>query len=72
MCFDGDLLCRDALTGGDIAHVGSPTERQTIEAGIVRVLWNFDLRVAGSTNMTVGCYLDVNQYDIDNSGMYSN
>ena len=68
---EGDLLCREALTDGGIAHIGSSTEQQTIEVGIVRILWNFDMRVAGSTNMTVGCYLDVTQYNIDDSGMYS-
>ena len=53
---DGEKLCQKALNAGKQAYIGSTSEFETIEAGVVRILWDFDLRVRGRTNMSEGNY----------------
>ena len=66
---DGDKLCQSALDAGRQTHIGSASEFETIEAGVVRILWDFDLRVRGRTNMSEESYLNVDEYEDNDSGM---
>ena len=67
---DGEKLCQKALNAGKQAYIGSTSEFETIEAGVVRILWDFDLRVRGRTNMSEGNYLNVEEYEDNDSGMW--
>ena len=66
---EGDKFCQRALDGGKQTYIGSTSEFETIEAGVVRILWDFDLRVRGRTNMSQGSYLNVDEYGDNDSGM---
>ena len=66
---EADKFCQRALYGGKQTYIGSTSEFETIEAGVVRILWDFDLRARGRTNMSEESYLNVEEYGDNDSGM---
>ena len=54
---DVDETCRNELTGEKLSYIGTTNKFETIEAIIVRIRWDFDLRVKGKTKTSEGSYL---------------